>query len=110
MNERLTAKEKVEPLTLDILDSLESSGDVRLMTSRLLKIADKYSSLESKNPLGEAAGIVYIAGILADQPVTLVVIAEKSGISPETVRKYKTHLASSLKTKKEWPGLLKSRR
>ncbi len=98
-------KRSVETHISEILAALGSSEAVQSMTTSLLTICDKYSILESKNPLGEAAGIVYIAGILTNHPVTLAVIAEKAGMCPETVRKFKTFLASELKTKREWPGL-----
>ncbi|MFW9792772.1 MAG: hypothetical protein ACFFEE_00600 [Candidatus Thorarchaeota archaeon] len=88
-----------------ILDALGSPEDVRQMITRLLQIADKYDILDSKNHLGEATGLVYIAGILTSNPVTLATIAKIAGLSAETVLKYKTHLAGELKTKKEWPGL-----
>ena len=75
------------------------------MTIHLVKMAEQYDALESAKTLGEAAGLVYIAGILTGNPVTLAGIADAAGVSPETVRKFKTHLASELKTKDEWPGL-----
>ena len=105
MKDQSAKKRSVETHASEILDALGSIEDVRSMTLKLVKMASQYDVLESNNALGEAAGLVYIAGILTDHPVTLAVIAEKAGISPETVRKYKTHLASELKTKKEWPGL-----
>lgn len=105
MKDHPRSKRSVENNTSEILDALGSSDDVRTMSSKMVKIADKYGTLVSNNPRGEAAGIVYIAGILTDHPVSLAVIAEIAGISSATVRKYKTHLASELKTKKEWPGL-----
>ena len=92
-------------LILKILDSLESNETVRSMTKNLVRMAKQYGLLKSNNPLGEAAGLIYIAGILSDNPVTLAVIAENAGISPETVRKFKTRFASELKTMPEWPGL-----
>ncbi len=98
-------KRSVEIHVSQIHDALESTEAVRNMTTNLLKMCDEYGILESKNPLGEAAGIIYIAGILTNHPVTLLRIARNAGTSPKTVRKYKTYLASNLKTKKEWPSL-----
>lgn len=105
MKDPSAKKRSVETYVSEILDALGSAEDVRTMTLNLVEMASQYDALESSNKLGEAAGLVYIAGILTNHPVTLVVIAEKAGISPETVRKFKTHLASELKTKKEWPNL-----
>lgn len=105
MKEESEMRRSVEIHVLEILDVLGSSEAVQPMATNLLKMGDKYGVLDSKNPLGEAAGVVYIAGILTNHPVTLAVIAEKAGISPETVRNFKTYLASELKTKKEWPSL-----
>jgi transcription initiation factor TFIIIB Brf1 subunit/transcription initiation factor TFIIB len=105
MKDESEMKRSVEIHVLGILAALGSSEAVQSMTTNLLKICDKYGILESRNPLGETAGIVYIAGILTNHPVTLAVIAKKAGMSPEIVRKFKTYLASELKTKKEWPGL-----
>jgi len=105
MKDQFAKKRSVETHASEILDALGSTDNVKSMTLKLVKMASQYDILESNNTLGEAAGLVYIAGILTNHPNTLVVIAEKAGISPETVRKFKTHLASELKTKKEWPGL-----
>ncbi|MFX1558952.1 MAG: hypothetical protein ACFFBL_00015 [Promethearchaeota archaeon] len=97
-------KKNVESHIPEILDALGSPEDMKSITLKLVKIADQYDVLTSNNMLGEAAAIVYIAGIMTNHPVTLTVIAEKAGISPATVRKYKTHLARGLKTKEEWPS------
>ena len=105
MKDQSVKKGSVEIHISELLATPGSSEAVQSMATSLLKICDKYGTLESKNPLGEAAGIVYIAGILTNHPVTLAVIAEKVGMFPETVRKFKTYLASELKIKKEWPGL-----
>lgn len=101
-----SVKNSVESHISEILDTLGSPEDMKSITLKLVKIADQYDVLTSNNTSGEAAGIVYIAGILTNHAVTLSVIAEKAGISPATVRKYKTHLARGLKTKEEWPGPL----
>jgi transcription initiation factor TFIIIB Brf1 subunit/transcription initiation factor TFIIB len=104
-------KEKnVESHISQILVALGSSEDVRAMTMDLVRMAEQYEILESRNTLGEAAGLVYIAGILTTNARTLAGIAECAGLSPETVRKYKTRLASELKPKKEWPGLPSKRK
>ena len=105
MKDSTDKRRSVEIQVSEILDSLGSTEDVRSMTRELVTIADQYGVLESHNELGEAAGLVYIAGILTGNPRTLEVIAEHAAISPGTVRKYKTYLASELKTRKEWPGL-----
>ncbi len=105
MKDQSAKKRSIQTYVSEILDALGSTEDAKLMTLNLVEMATEYDVLELNNTLGEAAGLVYIAGILAGHPVTLAVIAEKVGISPETVRKFKTHLASELKIKKEWPGL-----
>jgi len=67
----------------------------------LIELADKHGLLTSCSPIGGAAGVVYIAGILTENPVTLALIAEAAGISSETIRKHKTLLAKGLKIKKK---------
>jgi transcription initiation factor TFIIIB Brf1 subunit/transcription initiation factor TFIIB len=105
MNDQSSRKRIIETHISEILEALGSSEDVESMSMKMANIADRYDLFESNNRLGEAAGIVYISGILNNNPVTLAMIAEKAGTSTETVRKYKTQLASELKTKREWPGL-----
>jgi transcription initiation factor TFIIIB Brf1 subunit/transcription initiation factor TFIIB len=104
MTSQSELRKSVETHISKILAALGSNEDVRSMTMHLVKMAEKNSALESNNKLGEASGLVYIVGILTDNPVALVAIAEAAGISLETVRRFKTRLASELKTKDEWPG------
>ncbi len=105
MNDQSSPKERVECHLSKVLALLGLPVEVGTMSVKIVTIADKYGSLGSNNPLGETAGIVYIAGILSGHPVILAVIADNVGISSKTVRKYKTQLARELKTRKEWSGL-----
>jgi transcription initiation factor TFIIIB Brf1 subunit/transcription initiation factor TFIIB len=105
MRDQSAVRNSFEAHVSKILDALGSNEDVRSMTKHLVKMAEQYGVLESTNPLGEAAGLVYIAGILTNNPVTLATIGKKAGVSSETVRKFKTQFASELKTKDDWPGL-----
>ena len=65
-------------------------------------LADKHGVLASCSPVGGAAGIVYMSGILVGNPMTLTRVAKAAGISQETVGKYKTLLARELKTRHAW--------
>jgi len=46
---------------------------------KLIEFADKHEALASCNPVRGAVGVVYIAGILTENPVTLDVVAEAAG-------------------------------
>ena len=86
----------------EILKSLNSPLEVKSKTLSLIEQADMHYILASCSSIGAAAGLVYTAGILTGNPVTLEGVAKKAGISSETVRKYKTHIVSSFKKMNVW--------
>jgi transcription initiation factor TFIIIB Brf1 subunit/transcription initiation factor TFIIB len=91
--------EAVATHALEILDRLESSEDVVTRTRDLIHLAHEDGVLASCSTVGGAAGIIYIAGILEENPFTLSVIGKAAKLQATTVRKYKTILATELKRK-----------
>ena len=85
-----------------ILKSLNSPLEVESKTMYLIEQTDRYGILASCSSIGAAAGLVYAAGILTGNPITLDGVAVKAGISSETVRKYKTYIVSSFKSLNVW--------
>ncbi|MGD9382290.1 MAG: hypothetical protein PVI03_07585 [Candidatus Thorarchaeota archaeon] len=84
---------------LDILHRLGSSSSVVAKAQDLIRLAHEDGVLASCSTEGGAAGIIYIAGILEKEPVTLSAIGEAAGLHARTVRKYKSVLATKLKSK-----------
>lgn len=96
-----TPRESVIGHASEILKIMRSPKVVESKTMKLIDLADRHGALASCSPIGCATGVVYIAGILTENPVTLAVVSEAAGISLETVRKCKTRLARELKIKKK---------
>ena len=97
-----TSREDVIHHAKVILKSLKSPSEAVFITMYLIEQADKHGILASCSSIGAAAGLVYTAGILTRNPVTLDGVAKKAGISSETVRKYKTHIVSTFKSLNVW--------
>ncbi len=97
-----TSRKSVADQASKVLRKLESPVVVKSKTMELILIADRHGALASCSPVGGAAGIIYMSGILTGNPMTLTRVAKAAGISQETVRKYKTLLARELKTTHAW--------
>ena len=82
-----------------ILDKLGSSADVVARTMDLIHLGHEDGVLASCSNIGSAAGLIYIAGILEKEPVTLAGIGKAAGLNAGTVQRYKTLLATHLKYK-----------
>ncbi len=91
--------EAVRTQALVVLYKLGSTASVVDRTRDLIHLAHEDGVLTSCSIIGGAAGIIYIAGILEKAPVTLSVIAETAGLHPRSVQRYKTLLATHLKSK-----------
>jgi len=99
-SEQKTSRENVIGHALEILRVLGAPIVVESATLKLIELADKHDALASCNPVGGATGVLYIAGILTENPMTLAVVAEGAGVCSATVRKWATLLAEELRVKK----------
>lgn len=100
-SEQKTSRESMIAHTSEVLRILGSPDVVESKTLKLIELADKHGVLASCSPIGGAAGVVYIAGILTENLRTLAAVAEATGISSATARKWKMLRAREPKVKKK---------
>jgi len=85
--EQETPKEKVWNHAFRILKKLDCDKTVREEAKSLIERADERGLLENGTPKALAAGVVYIAGILREDRMTLETIGNTVGLSGSTVGK-----------------------
>ena len=95
-----TSRESVINHALKILRTMSPLKVIESKTMDIIELANDHGVRASCSPSGGAAGAVYIAGILTRNQLTLAEVAEASGISLETTRKYMTLPAKEPKIKR----------
>ncbi len=94
--EEETPKEKVWNQAFKILKKLDCDKTVRQEAKDLIEPADKQGFLTKGTPKALAAGVVYIAGILREDRMTLDTIGNVVGLSGSTVSNNYMELARGL--------------
>jgi len=79
-----------------IISKLDCDNQLRKEVESIIESADNRNLLTSGNPKHLAAGIVYIAGILAEDRMTLATVGSVIGASGSTVGKHFMLIARGL--------------
>lgn len=80
--------------------SLQLSRSTVTKASDIFKEAENASLTKGKRPEASVAAALYIAGILENEPRTLAEVGKATGVSVNTVQRYKTQLVRELSIRK----------
>jgi transcription initiation factor TFIIIB Brf1 subunit/transcription initiation factor TFIIB len=105
MNQTPRESKMTEPNSLTLMvssyaTSLHLSERTQTMARKIAAQAESAGLTIRKKPEAIVAAVIYIAGILEDEPHTLAEIAGVVDVSPNTVQKHKTRIVRALRIRK----------